>query len=119
MEFEAASHHYTPWKPAETHEQRLKRLSWQARNRTLISKTIFSTFFEAERDKLTDSDLSELDEILNNDADETIVVEWLVGARPVPAEYNNSVMRRLRAYAATLGRENKLDLHKLKKNDQI
>jgi antitoxin CptB len=78
-------------------DERRRRLLYRSWHRgTREADLIMGRFADVHIGTLSEAELSEYEHLL--DALESDLLAWLIGARPVPAEHNTAIFRRVRAF---------------------
>ena len=85
------------------------RLLWQSRKRGISENCLlFSTFYAKYLDDLSEKDLQDYDNLLNDYNNEWDIYYWMVKTREVPAAYQTNVMRMLQVHAENQNKEKRL-----------
>jgi antitoxin CptB len=74
--------------------RRLKFRSWHRGIREM--DLIMGRFADACIDHLSEAELGELELLM--EVPDTELFSWIIGMQPVPAAYDNAVLRRMRAF---------------------
>ncbi|XP_045176354.1 succinate dehydrogenase assembly factor 2, mitochondrial-like [Mercenaria mercenaria] len=76
------------------------RLLYQSRKRGMTENgLLLSTFASLYLDKLTDDQLAMYDSLINKPTNDWEIYYWMIGNKPTPSEYDNSVMDMLKDHA--------------------
>jgi len=90
----------------ETREIKAKRLLWQSRKRGISENDLLlSTWFKKTESTLTDQELDDYCALINGDVNEWDLFYWMSGTKPVPEEWDNSVMHSLQKHCSNDKRE--------------
>lgn len=93
-------------KKEETREIKAKRLLWQSRKRGISENDLLlSTWFKKAEPTLSDEDLDAYCSLINGDVNEWDLFYWMSGTKPVPEEWDNSVMHSLQKHCGNDKRE--------------
>ncbi|KAF0104834.1 MAG: hypothetical protein FD163_1285 [Hyphomonadaceae bacterium] len=80
-------------------EIRIKQLRFRAWRRGFREHDfLMGTYADQELDKLSDSELDQFDELLNQQ--DWDVYYWIIGQRETPAQYDGSVLNSLQSFAS-------------------
>lgn len=84
----------------ETLDEKRSRLMYQSRKRGTTENGILLSNFSADNlPKMTEKELDEYDDIINNLHNEWDLYYWLTNAVPIPDELNsNSILLKMKAY---------------------
>ena len=80
----------------DDHRKKLRFRAWRRGFREI--DLILGRFADAKIVALTDSQLAEFEALL--DGDDQDVYAWIIGAEPIPAEYETETMALIRAFTA-------------------
>lgn len=73
------------------------RLIYQSRKRGILENCIiFTTFADKYLNTFDSAQLQKYDALINSSFDEWDLYAWAIGAKPVPEEFDNDVMRLLK-----------------------
>jgi len=101
---ESSHGHYA--KKNETREVKAKRLLWQSRKRGISENDLLlSTWFKKTEPTLSDEDLNVYCSLINGDVNEWDLFYWMAGTKPVPEEWDNSIMHSLQKHCSNDKRE--------------
>jgi antitoxin CptB len=79
-------------------ETRRRRILFRATHRgTYENDLIIGGFVRARLDRLTDSELDEIERVM--DLPEPLLADWLTGRRPIPPESDCLILRAMRQAA--------------------
>jgi succinate dehydrogenase assembly factor 2 len=93
-------------KKEETREIKAKRLLWQSRKRGISENDLLlSTWFKKAEPTLSDEDLDAYCSLINGDVNEWDLFYWMSGTKPVPEEWDNSIMHSLQKHCGNDKRE--------------
>jgi succinate dehydrogenase assembly factor 2 len=96
--------HYA--KKNESREVKAKRLLWQSRKRGISENDLLlSTWFKKSEPTLSDEDLDVYCSLINGNVNEWDLFYWMAGTKPVPEEWDNSVMHSLQKHCSNDKRE--------------
>lgn len=83
-----------------------KRLLWQSRKRGISENDLLlSTWFVEHEPKLSNEELDIYSNLINSDVNEWDLFYWISKTKPVPEEYDTSVMHSLQKHCANEKRE--------------
>merc|ERR1711879_485999 len=90
----------------EEREIKAKRLLWQSRKRGISENDLLlSTWFKENEPSLTSEELDIYSNLINSDVNEWDLLYWISKTKPVPEEYDTSVMHSLQKHCANEKRE--------------
>jgi len=90
----------------EEREIKAKRLLWQSRKRGISENDLLlSTWFKENEPSLTSEELDIYSNLINSDVNEWDLFYWISKTKPVPEEYDTSVMHSLQKHCANEKRE--------------
>ncbi|CAH1393230.1 unnamed protein product [Nezara viridula] len=99
---------YLP-KPGETDGERRARLLYQSRKRGMLENDLLlSTFVDKYLTEMNDKLLMQYDKLINCSYSDWDIYYWLVGARPIPPEYDNEIMQLLIQHVENKKKERRL-----------
>ncbi|XP_071453504.1 succinate dehydrogenase assembly factor 2, mitochondrial-like [Hetaerina americana] len=82
------------------------RLLYQSRKRGMLENgLLLSTFAAKHLDKMSEEMLTEYDRLINLPSNDWDLYYWSTGVRPVPAEFDNNVMKLLQEHIKNTDRE--------------
>jgi succinate dehydrogenase flavin-adding protein (antitoxin of CptAB toxin-antitoxin module) len=91
------------WKSAENRAEKIKRLQYQSKARTISTKPILVTWLDKNMETMTEEGLNDYDDLLNYDYnryDEYSLLNWILGVEEAPVEYRTEVLVGLMNYAS-------------------
>merc|ERR1712242_22356 len=90
----------------EEREIKAKRLLWQSRKRGISENDLLlSTWFREHEPSLSSEELDTYSNLINSDVNEWDLFYWISKTKPVPEEYDTSVMHSLQKHCANEKRE--------------
>merc|ERR1711879_12317 len=90
----------------EEREIKAKRLLWQSRKRGISENDLLlSTWFKENEPNLSSGELDTYSNLINSDVNEWDLFYWISKTKPVPEEYDTSVMHSLQKHCANEKRE--------------
>ncbi|XP_060579473.1 succinate dehydrogenase assembly factor 2, mitochondrial-like [Ruditapes philippinarum] len=93
----------------ESIEDKKARLLYQSRKRGMTENgLLLSTFASLHLDKLSEEQLKMYDSLINKPTNDWEIYYWMIGNKPTPPEYDNSVMDMLKDHAKNKDRNVRL-----------
>merc|ERR1711872_464457 len=93
----------------ETTKDKKSRLLWQSRKRGISENCLlFSTFCQRYLHELSEKDLQDYDNLLNDYNNEWDIYYWMVKTKEVPEGYQTNVMKMLQVHAENQNKEKRL-----------
>ncbi|CAG0904514.1 unnamed protein product [Darwinula stevensoni] len=89
--------------------QKRARLLYQSRKRGMLENgLLLSTFASKYLNSMTEDELMEYDMMINFPSNDWDLYYWAAGVRPVPPEFNTSIMKKFQEHVKNENREERL-----------